>query len=86
MLDAKDLDNKVFENIDPWDEFLASTSWDIRASYNRTNQATPVQAIFERDIIFNLVSVVYWGVITVSKKWQLDIDDAQSNYRRVTHD
>ena len=86
MLDAKDLDNKVFENIDPWDEFLASISWDIRVSYNRTNQATPVQVVFERDIIFNLVSVVYWGVITVSKQWQLEIDDAQSNYRRVTHD
>ena len=43
---TKDLDNKLFDHIDPWGETLASIAWVIRASYHRTIMATPGQAIF----------------------------------------
>ena len=75
---AKDIANKVFNYINPWGETLASVSSAIRASYHRTIQATPGQAVFGRDILFNLTSVVYWQVITSRKqlqvhKWTLKI-------------
>ena len=60
MLVTKDLYNKVFDHTDPWDETLASIAWEIRASYHCTIMATPGQAIFGRDFMFNLESVVDW--------------------------
>ena len=48
MLVTKDLDNKVFNYIDPWGETLAYIAWDIRASYRRTIMAIPGQAVFGR--------------------------------------
>ena len=54
MLIPKDLDNNVFDDIDPWGENLAYISWAIRASYHRNIMATPGQAIFGIDKLFNL--------------------------------
>ena len=48
--------------------------------------ATPVQYVFGRDILFNLVSVVYWQVATTAKQRQVYIDNVRENARRVTHD
>ena len=50
----KDLDKKGIDDIDPWGENLASISWAIRASYHRNIMATPGQAIFGIDRLFNL--------------------------------
>ena len=60
MLVTKDLDKKVFDYIDPWYETLASIAWAIRASYYHTILSTPGQAVFGRDILFNLASVIDW--------------------------
>ena len=48
--------------------------------------ATPGQAVFGRYIIFNLVSVVDWRVITTAKQRQVDVDNDRENTRRFTHD
>ena len=73
MLVTKDLDNKVFNYIDPWGENLAYIAWTIRVSYHHTIQATLGQDVFGRDVIFNLA----WLVITSGKQQQLEIDNAQ---------
>ena len=85
MLVTKDLDNKVFDYIDPWGETLASTAWAIRSSYHRTIMATPGQAVFGIYMLFNLASVVHWRVLTVAKKRQVDIDNVRDNAKQVTH-
>ena len=54
MLGTKDLDNKVFDYIDTWGETLAYILWAIRASYHFTIMATPGQALFGIDMLFNL--------------------------------
>ena len=54
MLATKDIDNKVFNYIDPWGENLAYISWEIRAYYYHNIMAAPVQDVFVRDTIFNL--------------------------------
>ena len=58
MVATKDLDNKVFDYIDPWGETLASIAWTIRASNHRNIMSAPVQAVFGRDMLFNLASFV----------------------------
>ena len=60
MLVTKDLDKKFFDYIDPWDETLASIAWAIRASYYHNILSTPGQAVFGRDMLFNLASVIDW--------------------------
>ena len=48
--------------------------------------ATPSQAVFVRDISFNLTSVVEWWIVTAVKQRQIDIDNVRENANRVTHD
>ena len=68
MLVTKDLSNKFFDYIDPWGETIAYIAWIIKASHHHTIKATPRQDIFIKDMIFNLVSGVYWLVITAGKQ------------------
>ena len=86
MISTKDLDKKVLDHIDPWGETLASIARAISAYYHRTIMATPGQAVFGKDILFNLASVLYWKVVTTSFQLQLDIDNVREKYRRFTHD
>ena len=39
--------------------------------------ATPFQAVFCRDVLFNLASVVDWWVVTAVNKHQVDIDNVR---------
>ena len=79
MLVTKSHANKFFNYIYVWGETLASIAWVLMSSYHRTIQVTPVQAVFGRDMIFNLASVVKWRVITSGKRLQVDIDNVQEN-------
>ena len=83
---TKYLDKKLFNYIDPWYETLSSIAWAIRASCYCTNMNTLVQAIYDREMILNLASVVYWQVITAVKKQKGGIDNIQENARRLTND
>ena len=86
MIVTKDLDNKVFDYIDPWGETIASIAWLMRASYNCTILSTPGQSVFGVDMVFNLASFVYWGVSTAAKQHQLDIPNIRENAKRFMHD
>ena len=77
MLVTKDIDNRVFDYIDQWDENLATISCSIRASYHRTVMVTPGQAFFGIDMLFNLASVVDWWVATAANRFQVDIDNVR---------
>ena len=86
MIDTKDIDNKVFKHIYTWGGTLSSIACTLRASYPCTIIATSIQAVFVRDIIFNLTKVVHWQVITASKQKKADIGNVREDYRRVTYD
>ena len=77
MLVTKDLDDKFFGCIDPLGETL---------TYYSNILATPSQAVFVRDILFNLWSIVEWQVTTAAKQRQVDLDNIRVNDKRVTHD
>ena len=55
-------------------------------SYHCTKMATPGQAVFGRDMIFNRASVLDWRVLTAVNQQQVDIDNVQEKDRLVTHD
>ena len=80
---TKDLDKKIFDYIDPWDETLASIAWVIRASYHRTIMVTPCKSVFGRDMLFNLASVVDWQVATAAKQCQVDIDNVPKKRQAI---
>ena len=48
--------------------------------------AKPRKYLFGRDILFNLMSVVDWRVVTAAKQSQVNIDNFRDNNRPVTHD
>ena len=58
MLVTKDLDNKVFDYMNQWVENLSYIEISIRASCHRTIMATSGQAVFDRDMLFRLTSIV----------------------------
>ena len=59
---------------------------EISASHHCTIGDTPVQDVFDRDMIFNLASVVDWQAINAKKQWQTDIDNVHRNSIQFSHD
>ena len=48
--------------------------------------STPGQAIFVRDMVFKLTSVVYWRVLISVKQRQVEIYNVQESPIQFTHD
>ena len=86
MFVTKDLGNKVFDYIYPWGETLASIAWAIRVSSRCNTMSTPGQAVFGRDMLFNLVSVIYRRVEIAVKQRKVDIDNVKENDKQFVHD
>ena len=86
MIATKHLANKVFDYIYQWGLTLAYIACAIRAYYHHTMQSTPGQAVFGRDMIFNLTLIVDRRDINARKEQQVDIDNFRENAMRVTHD
>ena len=86
ILVTKDLDNKLFDYIDPWGETLEYIAWAMRDSYHHNIMDLPGQDVFDIGMLFNLVSVVRWKVATAAKQRQVDIDYVRENAKQVTHD
>ena len=47
---------------------------------------TPYQAVFGRDVLLDLASVVDWRVTTAARQLQLDIDNVRENAKRFAYD
>ena len=47
---------------------------------------TPSQAVFVRDVVFNLAEFFGWWVIAIKKQQQFDIDNFCENAKQVSHD
>ena len=59
--------------------------WAIRASYNCTLYFTPGKAVFVRDMLFKLTSIIDWRVVTAKNQQQADIDNVCENSRQFRH-
>ena len=58
VLFTKDIDNRLFDHIDPWVETLASIAWAIRSSCHRNILYTSGQDVFCGYILLKIVSVI----------------------------
>ena len=56
------------EEDNPFDYFLQSTAWAIRSTYHTTQQATPCQLVFGRDMIHNIAFKANWNQIQKQKQ------------------
>jgi transposase InsO family protein len=85
MIVTKDLNEVVFDLIDPWGPILSSVAYAIRASYHSTLAATPAQLVFGRDMIFNIRMIADWKSITERKRTQILKDNKRENSKRIEH-
>ena len=79
MLNTKELENQIFDYINPWGEILSSISCEIRASFHSTHQVTPAQMFFGRDMIFNLKSLINWKVVSARNQQTVDKANLREN-------
>ena len=86
MFITEGLDTKIFDLIDPWGPTLTAIAWAIRASHHSTLGQTPAQVVFQRDMIFNMKSIINWKEVSIRKQKRVDQDNQRENKKRVDHD
>ena len=86
MLRTQDLDNQVFDYINPWGHILSSVAWAVRSSYHSVLEATPAQLVFGRDMVVNLQFAADWQAIARKKQSQVNNDNVRENSKRIARD
>ena len=86
MLLTKNLQEDVLDYIDPFGSILSSVAWAVRSSYNNNINATPAQAVFGRDMMFNLATLVNWKEISLKKQKLIDKANLTENKKRIDYD
>ncbi|GFH56268.1 hypothetical protein CTEN210_12744 [Chaetoceros tenuissimus] len=86
MIRTHELDNIIFDALDPWSQILAQVAFAIRCSHHRTLEASPAQLVHHRDMIFNIAHTANWSAIQKSKQQQINKDNERENKSRVSHD
>ena len=86
MFITKYIDSIVYDYIYPWEGKLASFKWAIRSSYHHTLGCAPGKSVFVIYVLFNLISIVDWRILTARKFRQVDVYNVQENARQVRHD
>ena len=61
MMKLQDL---VLDDDDPWDGILSATIFAIRATVHTTTRFTPMQLVFGRDAVLNILHEADWQIIT----------------------
>ena len=72
-------------NNDPWSGILAATVFAVRATYQTTLQASPMQLVFGRDAILNIKHVADWEHIRQRKQLRINKNNKQENMQRNNH-
>ena len=54
MIRSQDIENSTLDEKDPWTDILNKCTWAIRSTVHTTLNVTPAQAVFGRDMLFNL--------------------------------
>ena len=80
------IDSKVYNFIDPSGKNLFLVAWVIRASYNHILVFMSGQVMFGRYMLFNVMPIVDWCVVTARKQRKFDIYNARENNRQVRHE
>ena len=68
------------------DEFLTNAAWAIRSTHHTVLQASPGQAIFGRDMLFDIPFLCDWSEIGKRRQQLVDRSNARENKKRVPFD
>eukprot|EP00985_Skeletonema_marinoi_P029889 scaffold29518_cov66-Skeletonema_marinoi.AAC.1 len=63
MMRTSDINNLETVDASLIDEFLTNAAWAIRSMHHSVLQATPGQAIFGRDMLFDIPYLFNWSEI-----------------------
>ena len=83
---TKNLKEQELDYLDPFGEILASVAWAVRASYNSATDATPIQLVFGRDMLFDLKTLVNWKELSIRKQKLVDKANLRENKNKVDFD
>ena len=67
MLRTKILESYNFDNVDPWDELLASEASAIHSTHHTIIQASPAQLVFGQDMLLDMKFKADWKAIRLKK-------------------
>ena len=67
----------------PWDEYLAATTFAIRTTVHTTLGTSPAQLVYERDMVLPIQSKADWATITLKKQKRIDKLNHRENSKRL---
>ena len=68
------------------DQFITNAAWAIRSTYHTVLKATPGEAIFGRDMLFDIPFIADWSEIGRRRQELVDKNNARENSRRLPYD
>ncbi len=68
------------------DTFIYNAAWAICSTYHTVLKASPGAAIFERDMLFDILFVADWKQIGECRQHQTDRSNKRKNSKRVNYD
>ena len=68
------------------DQFITNAAWAIRSTYHTVLKATPGEAIFGRDMLFDIPFVADWSAIGRRRQELVDRNNVRENKRRLPFD
>lgn len=86
MLRTSGLDNGDTIDGHRLDQFITDAAWAIRSTYHTVLKATPGEAIFGRDMLFDIPFVADWSEIGRRRQQLVDKNNARENTRRLPFD
>ncbi len=68
------------------DVFLSDTAWAIQSTHHTVLKASPGAAIFEQDMIFDILFVSDWQKIGEHRQKLTDLNNTRENKGRIDYD
>ena len=69
----------------PWDGIMSAIRFAVRATVHSTLQATPMQLVFGRDAIFNIMHKADWKYLRERKQERIDKNNLKENASRIPY-
>ena len=86
MMRTSGLNNQETVTADLIDEFLTNAAWAIRSTHHSVLDASPGQAIFGRDMLFDIPFLCDWSEIGRRRQKLVERSNARENKKRVPFD
>lgn len=86
MLRSSGLENGETIDGHRLDQFITDAAWAIRSTYHTVLKATPGEAVFGRDMLFDIPFVADWSEIGRRRQQLVDKNNARENNRRLPFD